>query len=53
MVEYTLAPGDVGAEADRTYRLLTTITDPDAAPADELAQLYAQRWEIRTPDIAQ
>jgi len=53
VVEYTLAPGDVGAEADRTYRLLTTITDPDAAPADELAQLYAQRWEIRTPDIAQ
>jgi hypothetical protein len=46
VVEYTLAPGDVGAEADRTYRLLTTITDPDAAPADELAQLYAQRWQI-------
>jgi hypothetical protein len=32
VVEYTLAPGDVGAEADRTYRLLTTITDSDAAP---------------------
>ena len=34
--------------ADRTYRLLTTITDPDAAPASELAQLYTQRWEIET-----
>ena len=25
---------------------MTTITDPDAAPAAELAQLYTQRWEI-------
>src|SRR5207253_9532764 len=28
------------------YRLVTTILDPDEAPADELAALYAQRWEI-------
>ena len=27
---------------------MTTITDPDAAPAAELAQLYTQRWEIET-----
>ncbi|QSE86515.1 transposase (plasmid) [Rhodococcus koreensis] len=31
-----------------TYRLLTTITDPEAAPAAELAGLYSQRWEIET-----
>jgi hypothetical protein len=31
-----------------TYRLLTTITDPAAAPAAELAELYFQRWEIET-----
>jgi hypothetical protein len=49
VVEYTLAPGDTDAHADeRTYRLLTTITDPAAAPAAELAQLYTQRWEIET-----
>ena len=33
---------------ERTYRLITTITDPGAAPAAELAQLYTQRWEIET-----
>jgi Transposase DDE domain len=42
-----LAPGDTDAD-ERTYRLMTTITDPDAAPAAELAQLYTQRWEIET-----
>lgn len=30
------------------YRLLTTICDPGAAPAAELAALYAQRWEIES-----
>jgi hypothetical protein len=48
VIEYTLAPSDTGTEGDRTYRLLTTITDPNAAPADELARLYTQRWEIET-----
>jgi hypothetical protein len=49
VVEYTLVPGDTDADADeRTYRLITTITDPAAAPAAELAQLYTQRWEIET-----
>ena len=47
VVEYTLAPGDTDAD-ERTYRLMTTITDSDAAPAAELAQLYTQRWEIET-----
>ena len=49
VIEYTLASGDTdAAPADRTYRLLTTITDPTAAPASDLAQLYSQRWEIET-----
>ena len=49
VVEYTPAPGDVDSDAaEHTYRLVTTITDPDAAPASELARLYAQRWEIET-----
>jgi hypothetical protein len=38
--------GVVGAEP--IYRLLTTILDPDKAPAKELAALYHERWEIET-----
>src|SRR6266852_8875145 len=30
------------------YRLLTSILDPDQAPAEELAALYHERWEIET-----
>ena len=35
-------------ENDTRYRLLSTILDPDRAPAEELAPLYAQRWEFET-----
>jgi len=46
VVEYALDdPGRPGSEATR-YRLLTTLLDPGAAPAAELAALYAERWEI-------
>ena len=45
VIEYRLQ--DV-ADADPLYRLLTTILDPDAAPATELAALYHERWEIET-----
>lgn len=31
-----------------TYRLITTILDPDQAPAQELVRLYHERWEIET-----
>ena len=48
VVEYAIddegRPGATGT----TYRLLTTILDPAAAPAGELAALYAQRWEIES-----
>ncbi len=45
VIEYTL-DGVPGAEP--LYRLLTTILDPVAAPAAELAALYHERWEIET-----
>jgi Insertion element 4 transposase N-terminal/Transposase DDE domain len=32
--------------AEPLYRLVTTILDPAAAPAAELAALYHERWEI-------
>ena len=43
VVEYRLE-GIAGAES--LYRLVTTIFDPAAAPAAELAALYHERWEI-------
>ena len=45
VVNYTL-DGVEGAED--LYRLVTTILDPEAAPAGELAALYHERWEIET-----
>jgi len=45
VVEYRL---DGVADADPLYRLLTTVLDPDAAPADDLAALYHERGEIET-----
>ena len=45
VIEYRLE----GVEnAEPLYRLLTTLLDPAAAPAPELAALYPQRWEIET-----
>jgi hypothetical protein len=37
---------DDGRPNDNTYRLFTTILDPDDATAVDLAVAYAQRWEI-------
>ena len=45
VIEYTLK-GVPGSEA--TYRIITTIGDPKAAPAPELAALYHQRWETES-----
>jgi hypothetical protein len=35
-------------DAEPIYRLVTTILDPSQAPAEELAALYHERWEIET-----
>lgn len=45
VIEYAL---DRVADAEPLYRLATTILDPEAAPAEELAALYHQRWQIET-----
>lgn len=34
--------------AEPIYRLVTTILDPETAPAHKLAALYHERWEIET-----
>jgi hypothetical protein len=45
VIEYTL---NDASRTEGRYRLLTTILDPAVGPADELAALYAQRWEFET-----
>ena len=45
VIEYRLE-GVAGAEP--IYRLITTILNPELAPAHELAALYHERWEIET-----
>lgn len=45
VIEYTI---EDGRETSGPFRLLTTILDPEEAPALELAAAYAQRWEIET-----
>jgi hypothetical protein len=45
VIEYTL---DGVADAEPLYRLVTSILDPSQAPAQELAALYHERWEIET-----
>lgn len=47
VIEYTLTDPGRRTSVDR-YRLVTTIVDPTAAPAGELAALYTERWEIET-----
>jgi len=45
VIEYQL---DGVAKPEPLYRLVTTLLDPTAAPAHELAALYPERWEIET-----
>jgi hypothetical protein len=47
VIEYTLRDPGRRTSVDR-YRLVTTILDPTAAPAGELAGLYTERWEVET-----
>jgi Insertion element 4 transposase N-terminal/Transposase DDE domain len=47
VIEYTLSDPGRRTSVDR-YRLVTTVLDPAAAPAHELAALYTERWEVET-----
>ena len=47
VIEYRLDDPALG-DADQRYRLITTILDPDQAPAEELAALYPERWELES-----
>jgi len=45
VIEYRL---EGVADAEPIYRLITSILDPQQAPAEQLAALYHERWEIET-----
>ena len=45
VIEYTASGG---ATPSTRYRLVTSILEPARAPADELAALYHERWEMET-----
>jgi hypothetical protein len=45
VVEYKL---EGVPDSEPIYRLLTTIVEHEVAPAEELAALYHERWEIET-----
>ena len=46
IVEYHLH--DDAGTVTETFALATTLLDPKAAPARELAELYHERWQIET-----
>jgi hypothetical protein len=46
VIQYTLGKDPGRPAQSAPYRLLTTILDPAAAPAAELAALYHERWEF-------
>ena len=46
VIEYTLK--ESATPVQNSYRLLTNILNPEAAPALELAALYHERWEIES-----
>ena len=46
VIDYTLV--DSATPVQDSYRLVTNILDPEAAPALELAAVYHERWEIES-----
>ena len=45
VIDYAI---DDGREHPESYRLFTTVLDPDEVPAADLAAAYTQRWEVET-----
>ena len=48
VIEYQLEGIPAPESGPEVYRLITTLLDPTQAPAQELAALYHERWEIET-----
>jgi hypothetical protein len=48
VIEYQIEGHAESAGPSETFRIITSITDPDQATAAELANAYHQRWEIES-----
>ncbi len=48
VIEYKVTARTGEATEPDTYRLITTLLDPDEAPAPELCALYHRRWELES-----
>ena len=50
VIHYTVMTTDTtaGEQTTEVFCLVTTLLDPQAAPAAQLAELYHQRWQIET-----
>ena len=46
VIDYYLVGAESGEKEKVSYRLLTTLMDCHAAPAEALAKLYPERWEV-------
>jgi Insertion element 4 transposase N-terminal/Transposase DDE domain len=47
LVEFTITlTDDAGLSRTSQFRVLTTLLDPDAYPADQVAACYAERWQV-------
>lgn len=47
VIEYTISEKGLPGEGQR-HRLMTTLLDPELAPAEELVALYKERWSVET-----
>lgn len=48
VIEYRVENNNDGTQQSETFRIITSITDPDEATATELASAYHERWEIES-----
>ena len=48
LVSFTIAARTARRVKTTTIKVLTTLLDPDACPAREIAVLYAERWQVET-----
>lgn len=48
VIEYQVADRGGAVDTADTYRLVTTLLNPDEVPATELCSLYHRRWELES-----
>jgi hypothetical protein len=49
LVSFTITARTARRAKTTTIKVLTTLLDPDACPAREIAALYAERWQVERP----